>query len=352
MPYHHFLEPKSLLQQFFTHPPLGFRAELTAEGVPTFKTPFDLLTTMAPAQRERLAKLPGFKWWHKALVWQTCFVGTTVTEYTPLPQGLSAAACLNMIKQQFGDQQALTIIKDLPQASPLLPEADNQQAAAMMAAAKAAGFIQVEGQALAYVPLDFTDVDEYMSRFSAARRKNFRRKLRSQQAMRVEVHLTGSDYFTDAERRASLYQLYLAVYEQSEVHFDLLSAAFFDALLQDGQSGGHVLFYWHEDVLVGYNICYVAGDKLIDKYIGLNYSLAKELNLYFVSWFQNLTYALSLGLKFYVAGWTDPEVKATLGASFTFTHHLVWVRSGLLRAILRRLSHHFESDGQWQREQQ
>ena len=102
--------------------------------------------------------------------------------------------------------------------------------------------------------------------------------------------------------------------------------------------------YWHQDVLIGFNLCYQHGDMLIDKYIGLRYPQARQHNLYFVSWFANLDYALAHGLKYYVAGWTDPQVKASLGARFTLTRHLVWARHPLLRQLLTRFRHHFESD--------
>ena len=49
-----------------------------------------------------------------------------------------------------------------------------------------------------------------------------------------------------------------------------------------------------------------------------------------------------------MAGWTDPQVKAFLGARMTFTCHAVYARSPLLRALLRRLGSHFESDRRWQ----
>ena len=86
---------------------------------------------------------------------------------------------------------------------------------------------------------------------------------------------------------------------------------------------------------------------MIDKYIGLSYPAAREANLYFVSWMVNLEYALERGLSHYVAGWTDPEVKAQLGARFTMTQHAVFIRNPLLRALGRRFAGHFESDSQW-----
>ncbi len=82
----------------------------------------------------------------------------------------------------------------------------------------------------------------------------------------------------------------------------------------------------------------------IDKYIRLHSQRARGIDLFFVSWFVNLEHALERGLRFYVAGWTDPEVKAGLGARFTFTRHLVWVRNPILRRILYMFRHWFESD--------
>jgi hypothetical protein len=41
-------------------------------------------------------------------------------------------------------------------------------------------------------------------------------------------------------------------------------------------------------------------------------------------------------------------VKSFLGASMTFTRHAVYTRNPLLRALLRKLGSHFESDRSWQ----
>jgi hypothetical protein len=41
-------------------------------------------------------------------------------------------------------------------------------------------------------------------------------------------------------------------------------------------------------------------------------------------------------------------VKAQLGARFHVPRHAVFVRNRLLRAVLRRFAHHFESDGRWE----
>ena len=48
---------------------------------------------------------------------------------------------------------------------------------------------------LAWVPLDFASIDDYLGRLSASRRKNIRRKLRSRALLEVEEMPTGSAAF-------------------------------------------------------------------------------------------------------------------------------------------------------------
>ncbi len=345
------IEPQALIVNFNRYPPVGFDVRMSEQGLPYFSTRFDLLTTMDKDARAKLLRWPGYRLWRRLLIIDTNFIGTTVNEYSPFPADIHPQALSGWITQHCAGEKKITIIKDVPQNSPLLQDQDNQYSSALIDECTKRGFIQVEGQALAYVPIDFKDIDDYLSRLSHSRRRNIRRKLRSRQHLRLEILHTGDKRFHDALWRQQLYQLYMAVYNQSDIHFDLLSAEFFAGLLLDADSGGRVFCYWLGQELVGYNLCYQRDDKLIDKYIGLNYPLALHYNLYVVSWFANLEYALEKGLHFYVAGWTDPQVKADLGARFTFTVHLAWVRNPVLRRVLNRFRHYFESDARWHQDQ-
>jgi predicted N-acyltransferase len=310
--------------------------------------PFDLLTTADDTLRRRIAGLPGYRRWGRLLRWRTRFAGTTVSEYAPLPSGVDPVALAQGLKGAYGRECRLLIVKDIAQDSPLLGAADNAYARAFASACAAAGFVLLEGQALAWVPIDFGSNDEYLARLSSGRRKNIRRKLRSLAELQIEAVPTGDVRFRDEATLAAFQALFDNVYAQSEIHFDRLDAAFFRAVLQDGGSGGVVFVYRHAGEMIGWNLCYEHAGKLVDKYVGFAYPQAREHNLYFVSWMHNLDYARRRGLSHYVAGWTDPEVKAFLGARMTFTRHAVYARNPLLRALLRRLGHHFESDRNWQ----
>ncbi len=342
--FHNLLEPAALVGHFLAHPPQDFTALTTPLGTPAFIARFDLLTTADDALRHRVTALPLYRWWGRLLRPRTCFIGTTVSEYALLPAGAGAEALVQEWLAGYARRHAFLIVKDIPQESPLLDQASNASARALGTACEHAGFVLLEGQALAWVPIDFESTDAYLARLSSSRRKDIRRKLRARDGLDIAEIATGDAFFADAAVREEFYARYLDVYRQSEIHFDLLTREFFDAVLQDASLAGTVFVYRHGGRMIGWNLCFVVGETLVDKYVGFAYPDARAHNLYFVSWMHNLDYALRRGLACYVAGWTDPEIKSYLGARFTFTRHAVRPRSRVLRAALRRLGGHFESD--------
>ena len=342
---HNLIEPPTLIGHFLVHPPSGFSAAKVAD-IPVFTTPFDLLTTMEPAERRRLESLPLHGWWRKFLRPNTLFVGATVTEYALFPPHVTP----NVLVQKLldaGRENSFLIIKDIPQDAMLVGDKAHAYNLNVVEAAQAAGFVMVEGQALAYVPIDFDSVETFLARMSKSRRKDITRKLKKAEHVEIEQCATGDSRFLDDAVLDTFYALYRQVYDQSEIHFDLLSPAFFRAVLQDASNGGVIFSYKVDQQLIGYNLCFVHKGMLLDKYVGFSYPAAREHNLYFVSWMNNLQYCLEHGLTHYVAGWTDPEIKRHLGASFTFTRHAVYVRNRFIRTALRPFKRFFEADSQW-----
>lgn len=343
------LEPLALIDAFQRHPPAGFTSLSLGKGdqaVPAFFTLFDLLTTLDDSPLRQLAY--GQPLFSTIMKRRAVFSGTTVCEYTVVPHGSEPHAFAALLLSALKETRAeLAVAKDLPLDSPLLSAEENNYALRLKEALLQAGFIRMSGQALAYVPIDFGSLEEYLLRLSKVRRKEFRRKLRSWADVTVDEHRTGDTVFLDDCFVRELYALYENVFEQSKYHFDRLSPAFFRAVLGDGAAGGTLFVYRQNGQIIGWNLLFVCGGNLVDKYVGFAYPQARDTNLYFLSWFHNIQYALDRGLRNYIAGWTDPEVKAALGAKFTLTEHCVYFANPLLRFLLSRLKHRFEPDRQW-----
>jgi hypothetical protein len=344
---HNLIESGNLVQHFREHPPEGFVPVALDGDVPAFSAKFDLLTTLEPAMLRRLERLPLARVWRRWLRPMTCFIGTTVTEYGVLPADREPEPLVGDLLSQLGRYPFL-IIKDLPTEGTLVGDEALDYSRRLGEACRGAGFVLLEGQALAYVPIDFVSTEEYLSRLSHARRKNVRRKLRSRGSLEVETIATGDPRFENEAFLAEIYALYGNVYAQSELHFDRLTLPFFRAVLEDADVHGIVFLYRAGGLLIGFNLCLCENGMLIDKYVGLAYPEARDHDLYTVSWFHNLEYALARGCRTYIAGWTDPEIKRQLGARFTFTTHAVFVRNPILRALLRPLRKLFESDRAWE----
>ena len=329
------------------HPPEGFQALRAIDNVPAFSAHFDLLTTAEATTKRRVMSLPLYSRWRSMLAPRTCFIGTTVSEYALFPDEITPLDLLRKIKNAYASHYPIVIVKDIPQRSPLLDAAASDYARQLLVACDAERFVVLEGQALAYVPLTFDSVEQYLAKFSRSRRKDIQRKLRAGSAVELSIASTGAEEFRDTEFLAELYSLYANVYERSDLHFDQLSSDFLRSILQDAHSGGRVFLYRLQGRLIGFNLCYVQSNFLVDKYVGFLYPQARHVGLYSRSWIENVRYALEQGLTHYVVGWTDPQVKRDLGASFTFTRHAVYVRNRLLRALLRRVAGRFESDRIW-----
>lgn len=338
-----FVEPPQVVRSFQRYPPQDFVACSVCGDVPGFTARFDLLTTAEPALRRLVQRLPGWRHWRRVLEPRTLFVGTTVTEYATLPRGCDPAAFAECLAREAAEH-AFTIVKDLPTDAALVGPEAAAQADELARALERCGFVMLEGQALAYVPLDFADIDEYLARQPRGRRRDIRRKLRSREHVRVEERATGDPWLTTPETLTRIYAMYDAVYAQSEIHFDHLSLEFFADVLGDAANGGVLFLYYADAELLGWNLCFPAGSAFVDKYIGFTYPGAREFNLYCVSWIHNLDYARAHGFRHYVAGWTDPAVKAHLGARFTMTRHAVYPRNRVLRVVLRHATRLFEND--------
>src|SRR5215831_6950966 len=84
--YLNLLEPEALVHAFLAHPPEDTRAFIAPGGTPAFSTRFDLLTTADDRLRRCVATLPFYRHWSRVLKPLTCFVGTTVSEYTLFPR--------------------------------------------------------------------------------------------------------------------------------------------------------------------------------------------------------------------------------------------------------------------------
>jgi len=190
-------------------------------------------------------------------------------------------------------------------------------------------FSTVPGMPTASLDIDFTSIDEYLSRLSASTRKDMRRKLRSLDRLRVEYRTNINDVL------AEIMTLYHDTRNRSEWQFEELTPGYFQGVLARMPERSFCTLYYAGDQLLAANLLIHDERTLIDKFFCMNGKLGREYHLYFLSWFTNIRYCLEHGFTRYQSGQAYYENKLRLGSRLTrntiyFKHRNV-LAQGLLR---------------------
>ena len=97
-----------------------------------------------------------------------------------------------------------------------------------------------------------------------------------------------------------------------------------------------LLLLWVGDTLAGFNLFILERDRVVGRYLGLRYPLAREHNLYFVNWLTMVSFCIEHGYRTLQVGQTSYTLKAKLGCKL----HRSWIyckHTGLFRGALFRL---------------
>jgi predicted N-acyltransferase len=144
--------------------------------------------------------------------------------------------------------------------------------------------------------LPYKNFEEYMAKaLSKATRKDLRRKFRDTEGGQITMEVMQDISGVVDE----LYPLYLQVFERSELRFEKLTREY---LCRLGQQMPDTMrfFVWRQGGrAIAFSVCMVIGDELHDEYVGLDYSVALDLHLYFMTFRDVLDWAMQNGYRWY-----------------------------------------------------
>jgi hypothetical protein len=160
-----------------------------------------------------------------------------------------------------------------------------------------AGFTRIPSMPATRLELTFSDFEEYLrTRLSHAMRKNLRRKFRKSEngdPIELSVETDISQYVDD------LYPLYRQTLSRSEFKFEELTKSYLCELGRRLPDRAKFLIWRKGGKIVAFASCVVHDGVLKDNYIGLDYSVALDYHLYFVTWRDTVIWALKNGVRIY-----------------------------------------------------
>jgi predicted N-acyltransferase len=195
------------------------------------------------------------------------------------------------------------------------------------------GYVRIPSMPMTRLSLHYNNWDEYFGTLSKATRKDLRRKFRkAEQAPRIEMEVV-NDITPLVDE---VYPLYLAVHERSPLKFETLTKDYFRAIGQRMQERARFFIWRQLGKIVAFSFCLVCDDKIYDECIGLDYSVALDLHLYFYTLRDIISWALQQGLKYYYSNPLNYEPKLHLDCELVPLDLYVMHTSPLLSPIFRR----------------
>lgn len=187
-------------------------------------------------------------------------------------------------------------------------DATAAQDALWAAAAKAHGLRRQPGLPTAFIDVKFANIDEYLATLSRATRKDLRRKLKDAIGLRAEWRASIDGIENEVMR------LYKSTHANAQFSFEELTPDYFRSVLRELGERASCATYWLGDRLVAFNLVLHDGKRLLDKFLGMDYAVAREYNLYFYTWIENVRRCIDLKLDLYQSGQGLHALKRRLGS--------------------------------------
>ena len=159
------------------------------------------------------------------------------------------------------------------------------------------GYRRVPSMPAAKVDLDYKDFDDYMQRrLGKVFRKNLRRKFRAAERIGCPVMTVCNDVSGIIDE---IYPLYKQTLSRAEFSFEELTSDFLSSVGR-AMPDKVRFFVWRLDgKVVAFNFCLLHDGVLYDMDIGLDYSVALDLHLYFLTWRDVFNWAIQNGVRTY-----------------------------------------------------
>ena len=183
---------------------------------------------------------------------------------------------------------------------------------------------RVPGMPAATLDLAYASFEDYLQRkVGKVFRKNLRRKFRKLETaapITMEVIADATDVADE------LFALHKQTLERSEFQFEILNQEFFERLGSDMPDKIRFFIWRQLGRIVAFNVCLIHEGVIHDLDIGMDYSVALDLHLYFVTWRDVVQWAIEHGLRAYHTGPLnyDPKLhlRLTLAPQDLYARHV------------------------------
>jgi hypothetical protein len=299
------LERSGLENQFSFAYAILQRGHESVGIAPTFlmDVPIDLV---APPALARLLRLVGSVF-PRVRYQRTLFVGSPCSDEGTV--GLLPGADLAGVAPILHDalliraahhSASLVVWKDFPQAA----------SASLELLCAQRGLFKIVSYPGTRLPLAAGGFEAYLQMLTSSHRHNLRKKLRRSKAL-GDLHAMVVQR-PDPPLLDEIFALFRQTYERAKTKFERLTPQFFQLMAAEDVSHFIALRFPETGRLAAFMLCFRIGCRVINKFIGLDYSLDRQWYLYFRLWEHAIEWASRSGATEFQSGQTGYRAKLDL----------------------------------------
>src|SRR5258708_7740258 len=196
------------------------------------------------------------------------------------------------------------------------------------------GFTRVPSMPMTRLDIAYENFDDFVAKkLSKPTRKNLRRKLRTSEDAQIDLQVVAdATPYVD-----EIYPLYLAVYDRSKLHFEKLTKEFLSSIGRRMPDKVRFFIWRRDGKAIAFSLFMLKGDTISDEYLGLDYDVALDLNLYFYTIRDIINWAIAHGFRWYVSSALNYEPKLSLMSELPPLDLYVTHTSRLIQTVIRPL---------------
>jgi predicted N-acyltransferase len=195
------------------------------------------------------------------------------------------------------------------------------------------GYARIPSLPMTRLNIDYANFEDYMTKaLSKVTRKGLRRKFKATADAKIEL-LVVEDVTPYIDE---VHALYMNVYNRSNQHFEKLTKEYLCRLGREMPDKTRFFIWRMDGRIIAFSLCMLQGDSIYDEYLGLDYSVALDLHLYFHTLRDIVEWAIQNGYKWYCSSALNYDPKLHLKSELAPLDLYVTFTSGLVNFVLKR----------------
>jgi predicted N-acyltransferase len=185
------------------------------------------------------------------------------------------------------------------------------------------------------VELPGATMEDYIQSLKGSHRHNLKKKLKkSKEKVKLERIVLQNP---DQAQLDEIFALFWQTYEKGETKFERLTPQFFSSIARKPNSWFVLLRESATGKLVAFMLCFKLKDRVINKFIGIDYTRPSDWFLYFRLWEASVEWVIQTGSKEFQSGQTGYRGKIDVGHKLVPLLNYCRNRSPLFQELYRRV---------------